>query len=166
MGTNLTQEELRKVLADNPDLVLEDDGVPMGEAPKLPTSVREILTQFNREYRAQAIEDEPGPKYKSKTEERAHDWLLEETKCLEIYYEPIMVRMPSGNYSPDFMLRMPNRELWFVEVKGDWKAYQSGRSSKKSLIEASKTFWFLGRWFSLVSIPKKRGGGWEFKEIK
>lgn len=192
MGTRLTEAELAKMLKDNPEVELVDDGRPMGE--DLPATFKQKFANLldSRDYdralgllddlqdlvgvssdvienptnwKMQAKIDKPEIKYRSRTEERAHQWLSDNTDAIEILYEPIMVRMPSGNYTPDFMLRMPTRELWFVEVKGNWKAYQSGRSSKKSLIEASKTYWFLGRWFSLVSIPKKRGGGWEFKEI-
>ena len=168
MGTNLTKEELRKMLAENPDLILEDDGDPMGEAPKLPTSVKEILTQFDRAYRAQANaeEDKPGPKFKSLTEKRAYHWLQEQPGVIEVLYEPIMVRMDSGNYTPDFLCRMEDRELRFYEVKGSWNAYQSGRSSKKSLIEAAKQYWFLGTWYSLLPRKRKDGGGWDLEEIK
>lgn len=172
----LSEEELKAMVAKNPDVTIEDNGKPMGDKPEFEfKTMKQIVAEVGegvraREYEKEAgpmltIEHEPGPKYKSATEKRAHRWLEENTDAIEVLYEPIMVRMPSGNYTPDFVCRMPDRTLWIVEVKGDWKAYQSGRSSKKSLIEASRTFWFLGRWFSLVSIAKKRGGGWDFKEI-
>ena len=128
-----------------------------------PGSVKEILAKVSAENRMQLRDDEPGPKFKSKTELRAWEEWVPTSGCVEAYYETIRVYLNSGSYRPDFTLRMPGRELWFIEVKGSWNAYQSGRSSKKSLKEAAKMYWWLGRWFSLL--PEK-GGGWKLEEIE
>lgn len=109
----------------------------------------------------------PEPDFKSQTERRA--WAYVDTldpPPLEKWYEPLMFRAAGGNYTPDFMLFMPGGELWFIEVKGagKFRAHKSGRSSKKALKEAAHNFAFMGRWFSLVAIPKKDGGGWLLDE--
>ncbi len=159
MGVNWTEEELQEYLVSTGQAQARREHVE-----EKARNYKEILTDIMFEnMEMQAREDEPEPKFKSKTERRAYEWLPIETGCIEILYEPIMVRMNSGNYTPDFMLRMPSRELWFIEVKGSWGAYKSGRSSKKSLIEAAKMYWFLGKWFSLLPV---KGGGWDMKEIK
>ncbi len=129
-------------------------------------TVKEILAEVaaaNRGQPMQVRDDEPGPNFKSKTELRAWEEWVPTSGCVEAYYETIRVYLNSGSYRPDFTLRMPDRELWFIEVKGSWDAYKSGRSSKKSLKEAAKMYWWLGRWFSLL--PEK-GGGWKLEEIK
>lgn len=159
---NLTEAELSEILASNPELQIVDDGYTMKEI-RIPS--REEILQYMTDERvkARAEEDKPGPKYKSKTEEKAHEHLRKAVANIEVLYEPIMVRMPGGSYTPDFMIRRPDRELWFVEVKGSWDAYKSGRSSKKALKEASKVYWFMGRWFSLLPV---KGGGWNMEEVK
>jgi len=126
----------------------------------------------------------PEPKFRSNTERRAWREWLPGQGAVAAFYELITVRLPGGNYTPDFDLLMPDGELWLVEVKGSWNAYQSGRSSKKSLKEAAKTCAWLGRWFSLmpartlsaepmgelvepVEASKGEGlvGGWQFEEV-
>lgn len=180
---NLTEEELKKMVANNPDVTIVDDGTPMGDKPTFEfKSMKEIIAEVGEAARAReytkeernnpdivhdgymlTIEHEPELKFKSLTEKRAFAWLKEQPGVIEVLYEPIMVRMDSGNYTPDFLCRMDDRTLRLYEVKGSWKAYQSGRSSKKSLKEAAKQYWFFGTWFSLL--PKK-GGGWNLEEIK
>ena len=125
-----------------------------------------IVVQKIREValaRVQAMQIKPEPPFKSKTERRAWNFWVPTTDCVEAYYESVRVYLNSGSYRPDFVLRMPDRELWFIEVKGSWNAYQSGRSSKKSLKEAAKLYWWLGRWFSLLPV---KGGGWDLTEVK
>jgi len=122
---------------------------------------KQMAEQHNEKVRMRKAQ--PGPQFKSKTERRAWEEWVPTSGCEEAYYEPIRLYLNSGSYRPDFALRMPDGELWIIEVKGSWNAYQSGRSSKKSLKEAAKMYWWLARFFSLL--PKK-GGGWELEEIK
>jgi predicted nuclease of restriction endonuclease-like RecB superfamily len=160
--SNLTEAELSKILASNPELQIVDDGYTMKEI-RIPSRDEILQSIMDDTSRIQTIKNPPEIKYKSETEARAHEWLRQMEDCVEVLYEPIMVRMPGGNYTPDFLCRMDNREQWFVEVKGSWDAYKSGRSSKKSLKEASKVYWFMGRWFSLLPV---KGGGWNMEEVK
>ena len=180
---NLTDEELQAMLAKNEEISVIDDGKPMGDKPKFKfKTMKQIVSEVGAAERARdyakedrnnpdkvhggymlTIEHEPEIKFRSKTERRAWNEWVPTTDCVEAYFEPIRVYMNSGSYLPDFVLRMPDRTLWFIEVKGSWNAYASGRSSKKSLKEASKLYWWMGRWFSLL--PKK-GGGWNLEEYK
>lgn len=156
----LTKSDLEKWLRENPELSIEGE-LDLAK-PKIET-MEDVLWHVIEDRRAQAREDAPNPKFKSKTEERAWNEWVPTIGCVKALYEPIALYLPSGRYKPDFLLLMPDREMWFIEVKGSWNAYQSGRSSKKSLLEAANTFWFMGRWHSLL--PKK-GGGWSFTEVQ
>jgi predicted nuclease of restriction endonuclease-like RecB superfamily len=103
------------------------------------------------------------PKFKSKLEERAwKEWVPQQGANLALY-EPFMLHLTGGNYTPDFVLLKPDGELWLIEVKGSWRAYASGRSSKRNLRQASIEFAFLGRWFSLMPAGRH---GWDFSEVK
>ena len=110
---------------------------------------------------------EPSPAFRSQTEARAWAYVATlDPAPLARFYELIMFRLPSGNYTPDFTLVMPAGRLWFVEVKGKgrFKAHKSGRSSKKSLTEAGRLLAWLGRWWALLDVPNEDGGGWEWEE--
>lgn len=99
--------------------------------------------------------------FRSKTEERAwYEWVLNQgaAKCL---YEPLVFHLLGGNYTPDFVLVFPDGSMWFIECKGSWSAYQSGRSSKRNLKQAAVEFGWIGRWFALL--PDKRG--WRVEEF-
>lgn len=106
---------------------------------------------------------DPAPAFKSKTEARAWRW-VDRFNPVAKFYELVMFRLPGGNYTPDFLLVMPNAEKWYIEVKGkgEFKAYQSGRSSKKALKEAAHRLAWDGRWFVLIEKP---GGGWHLEEL-
>lgn len=111
--------------------------------------------------KARARSPIPSMTFRSKTEERAwREWVTRQgaVRCL---YEPLSFRMSSGNYKPDFMLTFADGSMWFVECKGSWSAYQSGRSSKRNLKQAATEFGWLGRWFALL--PDKRG--WKLEEF-
>jgi hypothetical protein len=75
-------------------------------------------------------------------------------------YEPLSFALTGGNYRPDFVLKVPSGETWVIEVKGSWRAFQSGRSSRRNLRQAAVEFAWFGRWFSLM--PKH--GEWELTE--
>ena len=164
MGLNWTEEQLRKYAErqGDPDAL---EQLASSEGRGAPQTFQEILdiVADRQRARSRGEEVEPLPDFRSKTEQRAWDQWIPTTGCVEAYFEAITVRLNSGSYKPDFVLRMSDRELWFIEVKGSWNAYASGRSSKKSLKEAAKMYWWLGRWFSLL--PSK-GGGWDLKEYK
>lgn len=165
----LTQSDIDKWLRDNPDLQVEGEKLPRkaDEPRNMEEILRHVAAKVEKKEldaaRAMMRDDPPQIKFKSKTEERAWNEWVPTIGCTKALYEPVSFYLPSGRYKPDFLLLMPTREMWFVEVKGSWNAYQSGRSSKKSLLEAANAFWFMGRWYSLL--PQK-GGGWSFTEIQ
>lgn len=107
----------------------------------------------------------PEPNFRSNTERRAWREWLPGQGAVAAFYELITVHLNSGSYKPDFNLVMPNGELWLIEVKGNWQAYPSGRSSKKSLKEAAALYPWLARWFSLVPLSLSKGGAWKFEEV-
>lgn len=107
-----------------------------------------------------------GLDFKSKTEREAwHEWLptIEHVKA---EYEPMNLKVAGANYTPDIVLLRPDGRIWFIEVKGagGWKAYKSGRSSKRSLKQCSRYYAWLGDFYLLMKIPKKEGGGWHFEQ--
>ena len=106
------------------------------------------------------------PEFRSKLEKRAWEQWVPTQSASVVKYEPLVFHLAGGNYTPDFMLAFDDGSLWFVEVKGNWKAYQSGRSSKHLLKQASVEFGFLGRWFALLPVPAKDGGGWHLEEYR
>lgn len=68
---------------------------------------------------------------------------------LKATYKPFVLHLAGGNYTPDFVLFFAH-ETWIIEAKGSWNAYQSGRSSKRALKQASIEFAMLGRFFVLM----------------
>lgn len=94
-------------------------------------------------------------KFRSKTEERAwYEWVLMQgaVRCL---YEPLVFHLQGGNYTPDFVLVFEDGSMWFVECKGSWSAYQSGRSSKRNLKQAAVEFGWMGDWMALLPDKKQ-----------
>ena len=168
-GVRWTPEEYHRYLKEHPHAAGTLDEKPIRKAIVESMNLGEAVSAFSEAVEpyakilAMEEDEEPEIEFKSKTEKRAWEQWIPTVDPVAAYYEAIRVRLNSGKYTPDFLLRMPNRELWLIEVKGSWNAYQSGRSSKKSLLEAAKLYWWLGRWFSLL--PKK-GGGWNLEEIK
>jgi len=113
--------------------------------------------------RPEALKAEPT--FKSKTEARAwREWAPTVGAALMLY-EPITLHLMGGRYTPDFVFVFENGEVFLVEVKGSWQAYQSGRSSKRSLKQAAEEFAWLGRWFSVMPVPRDQGGGWRVEEF-
>lgn len=94
------------------------------------------------------------PKFKSKLEARVWAQWVPLQGAIKALYEPYTFHLTGGSYTPDIVLIMPNGEKWLIEVKGSWRAYASGRSSKRNLKQAASEFAFEGRWFSLM--PDKR----------
>lgn len=115
-----------------------------------------------KEIRVKARDLPPGePSFKSKLEKRAWEQWIPTQQAARVFYEPLTLRLTGGNYTPDFLLVMPDHSLRIVEVKGSWKAYQSGRTSRRNLRQAAIEFAWLGRFYSLL--PDKRG--WNLKEV-
>lgn len=146
-----TDKELLAKLRENPDVEIDAQ-----MAPRAGVVARARMDMID-----------PSPAFRSKAEARAWRW-VDTLEPVRKWYEPLILRMPSGNYTPDFALLMPNGEVWFIEVKGAgaFKAYQSGRSSKKSTREAAYHFAWLGRMWVLIEKPIKNGGGWYLEEIE
>jgi hypothetical protein len=110
---------------------------------------------------------------KSDLEERAWlEWIPQQGGVVKAWYEPVTLHLAGGNYTPDLLLMVEDAdtfELWFVEVKGSWSAYQSGRSSKRNLKQAAVEFAHLGRFFSLMPSGSVRKGApinWKLEEVK
>lgn len=157
----LTEAEYRDLLK-NTEVELEE-GTPYYDKNKILEAIEQAHAKFDaREPILMRDIEEPGPKFASKTEERAwYEW-IPTTEAVQWYYEPFRLYLKSGSYRPDFALVMPDRELHLIEVKGSWHAYISGRSSKKSVKEAAKLYWWLARFFTLLPV---KGGGWDLQEI-
>mgnify|MGYP001563601948 FL=1 len=103
--------------------------------------------------KARPISNEPD--FKSNTERKAWREWAPLQGFDHVHYEPFILHLTGGNYTPDIVGVMPNGEMWIIEVKGSWRAYQSGRTSKRNLKQAAIEFSWLGRFFSLM--PGKRG---------
>lgn len=110
--------------------------------------------------------DKINPEFKSNTERQAWNEWLPTIEYVWVDYEPIILKVAGANYKPDIALLRPDGRLWFVEVKGagGWKAYKSGRSSKRSLKQCSRYYAWLGDFYLLMKIPNKDGGGWHFEQ--
>jgi predicted nuclease of restriction endonuclease-like RecB superfamily len=146
---------------------MAERGEPIEEAPKA-KSLKEIIIESvgqvdGEMLRAKATGSMPGPNFRSKLEERAwYEW-VPTMDHIQVWYEPFVLRMNSGNYTPDIVLLRPDMEIYVIEVKGSWSAYQSGRSSKKSLLEAQAMYGILFHFFLLMPV---KGGGWEFTNVR
>lgn len=117
-----------------------------------------------------------GAVFASKTEAYSMPYLLETYQPLSLLYEPVMFRLPSGSYTPDWAMTIADNYYdpdWeevvrnkriFYEVKGagGFKAYQSGRSSRKSLVEAA---YHLSEWGEFRLLVKVKGGGWHEETV-
>lgn len=158
MGMRWTREEYQRYLQAT-------DGIPQEERPIFDKqAILDAMDEVdNKEPALARAIVRPEPKFASKTERRAwYEW-IPTTNAVLWYYEPFRLYLNSGSYRPDFALVMPDRTLQIIEVKGHWDAYISGRSSKKSVKEAAKMYWWLAKFFTLLPV---KGGGWDCQEIK
>ncbi len=160
---NWTQADLDKYLNRGGKVkVLGQSPIERAVRPKNQSSA----TAVKNIARARLVE--PGLKFRSKTERRAWEnyqqWLPQPhlNRLVKMKFEPIVFHLAGGNYTPDFMLVFDDGEMWFVEVKGSWKAYQSGRSSKRNLKQAAAEFGWIGKFFALLPIGKNR---WQLDEF-
>ena len=58
------------------------------------------------------------------------------TPVVKTYYEPFVVNLPGGKYTPDFMHLMSNGLVVFVEIKGS-KAQRGYRDARSKLRAAA-----------------------------
>lgn len=101
--------------------------------------------------------------FKSNTERDSLHYLVDTYAPTLLLYEPLMFRLPSGSYTPDWMMVHEER-IFFYEVKGagGFKAYKSGRSSQKSLKELAFHMGWLGTAMLLI---KQKGGVWHEESV-
>lgn len=156
--TNWTEAELNKLISENKDVKVFVDGL---DCPI------DVQIRYDKCEPVEVFPELAEPRFKSTTERQAWHEFLPTLEPAHMEYEPLTLKIDGANYTPDFVLVMPSREMWLIECKGSgsWQAYKSGRSSKRSLKQCSRHFAWMGRFFSLIKIPKKEGGGWDFQEI-
>lgn len=141
MAKNWTESELRKLAQENPDLKIEG----------LEEPDEEMYQEFDSALsRAVGRDVGIGPTFRSLTEMRAWKEWVPTVPHINAWYEPIRFNLPSGGYTPDLAILTKEREFWFIEIKGSWSAYSSGRAQKKSLKEAATIYKQWGRFFSLI----------------
>ena len=157
------------VLSLNPELSKKPDARPAYSDPRAA-----LITVQTAAYRMEQVNKEPA--FRSDTERRAWRELVPEQNPLLALYEPFTLHLTGGSYTPDFVLLMRCGEIWLVEIKGSWDAYQSGRSSKHSLKQAAREFAWMGYFFSLMPETvegvnrkgkkvRRKTGRWELKEF-
>jgi len=151
----LTEAELRKIAKNNPDIEIE--GLEEEDA-----EYERQLAELDGAM-AQGRDIDTGPAFKSTTELRAWKEWLPTINPIAKWYEPVRFYLPSRTtYRPDIVALTQERELWFIEVKGSWDAYNSGRAQKKALKEAAVAYAQWGRFFSLIWDSNTKT--WELKE--
>lgn len=109
--------------------------------------------------------DRTGPVFRSKAEKKAwYEWLPTRNYA-HAEHEPLSLRIAGALYKPDLVCLRRSGRIDFIEVKGSggFKAYKSGRSSKRSLKQCARHFAWLGDFYLLQQIPQKEGGGWIFE---
>jgi len=113
--------------------------------------------------RARSISTSPA--FRSKLEKRAwerhYEWLPDHEDMLAMYYEPFVLHLTGGNYTPDFVVVYNDGRMIIIEVKGSWGAYKSGRSSKRNLKQAAVEFAWLAEFYALLP----GGSGWDMQQF-
>jgi len=165
--TNLSEAELKALLAEG-NVELIDEGASMGNPYIIGRAPAKNRTETAKPEHI-LVPDEhrvrQGVSFKSKTEYESMFYLLETYQPKSLLYEPVMFRLPSGNYTPDWEMWLVGQGLVYFEVKGTggFKAYQSGRSSRKSLLEAA--YHLTNRYGQFRLLMKVKGGGWKEEVI-
>lgn len=99
------------------------------------------------------------PEYDSLLERDAvRDW-LPRNQYIAWWYQPLIFHLPSGNYTPDLMMMMPDKTLAFVEVKG-WN--KNLRADKRKYKEAVQFVWWA-RWCWLTRKGREWKEDWSAK---
>lgn len=147
-----SEEELARLLESRQDITADQQVIkipkPVDDYMRVPTDL--CLT--------------PGARFKSKTEYLSMQALVNLYDPDKMLYEPHVFHLPSGNYTPDWMMCVKGT-LFYVEVKGagGFKAYQSGRSSSKSLKEAAYHYGWMAVWLLMVHQGKH---DWRYEIVK
>lgn len=95
--------------------------------------------------------------------EKAYAKVLEERRLVgevvEWFYEKVtLVLANRTRFTPDFLVRLANDELEFHETKG----FMRDDAAVKLKVAADQ---FPFRFYLIYRIPKKKGGGWDIREV-
>ena len=105
-------------------------------------------------------------KFKSLTERDSLQEILSryQHQVKWLRYEPIILRLPGGNYTPDWLLGAWCY-VYMIEVKGTggFRSHQSGRSSRIQLATAARFVEEAFGWSTLLM--KKTPTGWEVSNV-
>lgn len=162
--TNLTEAELAHVLRNTGVTVVDNTNMNNSIVTPTPTSTAEDVEWMKVTYhkakngsrnRAIKVTVDIGDirlKFDSKTEFRAwhevDDWWTGGLDKVE--NKPIALYLPGRiHYTPDLLI-VDNGRLNFIEVKGSFAAYQSGRNSKSNLKVAATHFQWMADFYALV----------------
>ena len=109
------------------------------------------------------------PSAMSKTERAYSQWLqlrVEKREIVGFRFEALRLELaPRTTYTPDFMVTVTLDPLWIElhEVKGSWKAPHQEDARVK--LKVAATMFPEFKFMAAVSIPQKKGGGWEFERF-
>lgn len=119
-------------ISDFPEEIQAQIRKQMADAPKVPKAAG----------RTKNI----GPAFKSDLERDVwNKWIPTKNPVLFLY-EPISFHLPSGGYKPDFLMVMPDGEIWIIEAKG-WN--KNLRADRRKFIEAANTHsWAYWCWLT------------------
>jgi len=155
-----TQEEVDQLLKDNPNISVDEaSSILAGQVEggqKKPRALYPVVPP------AHSVKS---GRYRSFVERRSLSYLKSiHPEFFKILYEPVMLRTPAGNYTPDWMVVDHDGSIYFYEVKGSggFKAHLSGRDSRAKLNAAAFHYGWLGRFFIL---QENRNGSWDKKGV-
>lgn len=161
------EANLQRIMRDNPDLAAVNQPAKVHDDVKSKPVSPEVIPPGGPVRQAMV---DPDPPFRSKTEAAAWAYFQMTYKPVACFYEAVILKLPGGNYTPDFCALVRNDESgvveqWFIEVKGrgGFQALGSGRSSLRVLREVAlhpRHRW-RGRFFALV----KQKDGWKIKEF-
>ena len=166
---NWSEEDLERIRREGVVQVIEETGGRKFTAAMEPLIKGKVSKQA--ETAAPAKKGTPVPQehclkagvcFKNQTERESMRYLLSKYEPRRLLYEPMLIRLPGGNYTPDWLMEMRDGTLVFIEVKGTggWGAHRSGRSSQKALKEAAYHMTFIAE-FRLLT--KQKDGSWAEK---
>lgn len=95
--------------------------------------------------------------FKNYVEEAAYHFLLDNFKPERILYEAWTFNLDSGSYTPDFVMVVDDR-LVFFEVKSSWNAPGADRT-KRAIKSIASDFHWLGIWCAIVVDKKHQKDG-------
>lgn len=110
-----------------------------------------------------------GRPFRSQLERRAWEEWVPTQRAARAWYEPLSLNLAGGRYTPDIVLQWQDGDLWLVEVKGSWKAFQSGRSSRRSLRQAAVEYASLGTFWVLMPAGRVRASApvaWRLEQVR